>query len=463
MPAAPEREVLPRTIAGNGVRLLLGAVFTLAPLFLLPPGAGAQLDANQRETLERQLQALEREAAELDRRISETREEGRTLEREIKLFNDEIRRRELEIRRLTIAIRQAEIDIRAKSALIEELSARIARNRAILGRNVSRLYEYDQEHILVVLAKNETLSDFFAALDNIRSLQAELGDLVAELRAAKAELEREKAELEDFRAEQLSLKVLAEVERRAAEEKRREKDRLLKLTKGREAEFQKFLAAKKRDIAALKSQLFYIEKTGISAEDALRYAELASRRTGIRPAFLLALLEVETGKAFEGGVISAGTHLGTGNWRDDMYNCYLRLGRRTQAESQKSAFFAIAGKLGLDPEKMPVSRRPSYGCGGAMGPAQFIPTTWLLFEERVAALTGHNPPSPWDVEDAFTAAAVFLADSGARSQTRAGELRAARTYISGKPSCPASGSARFACLAYGNRVVSLAEDIERII
>ena len=81
----------------------------------------------------------------------------------------------------------------------------------------------------------------------------------------------------------------------------------------------------------------------------------------------------------------------------------------------------------------------------------------------MASFTGHNPPSPLNIEDAFTASAIFLADSGARSQTRAGELRAARTYISGKPSCPVRGSARYACLAYANRVVSLAGDIERVI
>ncbi len=146
-----------------------------------------------------------------------------------------------------------------------------------------------------------------------------------------------------------------------------------------------------------------------------------------------------------------------------MYDCYLRLGRRSAAEAQKAAFFAITAKLGLDPDRMPVSRRPSYGCGGAMGPAQFIPTTWLLFESKTASLTGHNPPSPWNIEDAFTASAVFLADAGARSQTRAGELAAARTYISGRPSCPPRGAARTACLAYANRVVSLAGDIDRVI
>lgn len=438
-------------------------VFLIAVVGTISLSASAQNADVQRESLQQQIEALEREAAELDRSILQTQEESNTLQRQVKLFDDEIRRRELEIRRLALAVRQAEIDIKAKATGITELGERIIKGQAILGETIERLYDYDQESLVVVLVKNETLSDFFSAFDNIRELQARLGQLVGELRENKADLEREKGELEDFRAEQLSLKALAEIERRAVAEKRLEKDRLLKLTKGKEAAFQQILAQKKRDIVALKTQLFYIERTGISAEEALKFAELAAQRTGIRTAFLLALLEVETGRQFENSVVSAGTYLGTGNWRDDMYNCYIRLGRRSAAEAQKNAFFAITAKLNLDPEKMPVSRRPAYGCGGAMGPAQFIPTTWLLFESKVAALTGHNPPNPWNMEDAFTASAIFLSESGARSRDRVGELQAARTYISGRPNCPTSGAARYACLAYANRVVSLADDIARVI
>ena len=442
-------------------KLFLG--FMCAAALLAGAVAHAQIDSSARESLERQLEALEREAAELDGKISSAQAEARTLEREVKLFENEIRRRDLEIKRLTIAVRQAELDIQAKASDIEVLTGRITKNRQALSQGVQRLYEYDQEHILVVLARNETLSEFFNALDNIRDLQAEVSALVGELREARIRIEAEKVELEEFRETQLELRALAEVERRAGEAKRRERDQLLRLTRGREAEFQKLLAAKQRNITELKTQLFYLERTGISAADALKFAELAAKRSGIWTAFLLALLEVETGRQFEGGVISAGTHLGTGNWKTDMYDCYVRLGRRSAAEAQKNAFFAITAKLGLDPDKMPVSRRPSYGCGGAMGPAQFIPTTWLLFETRTGELTGHRPPNPWSIEDAFTASAIFLADSGARSKNRAGELQAARTYISGRPNCPASGSARYACLAYANRVISLAADIERVI
>ena len=64
-----------------------------------------------------------------------------------------------------------------------------------------------------------------------------------------------------------------------------------------------------------------------------------------------------------------------------------------------------------------------------MGPAQFIPSTWLLFEGRIAKATGHNPPNPWDPEDAFMASAIYLSDLG--GDRKAGELEAAGRYFSG--------------------------------
>ena len=173
------------------------------------------------------------------------------------------------------------------------------------------------------------------------------------------------------------------------------------------------------------------------------YANTASKKTGVRPALILGIIAEES---------NLGENVGTGSWRVDM-----------KSPRDTEPFLRITAALGLDPDRMPVSKKPWYGWGGAMGPAQFIPTTWLLFESKTASLTGHRPPNPWNIEDAFTASAIFLAEAGASSQTRAGELQAARTYISGRPSCPASGSARYACLAYANRVASLAEDIDRVI
>jgi hypothetical protein len=71
-----------------------------------------------------------------------------------------------------------------------------------------------------------------------------------------------------------------------------------------------------------------------------------------------------------------------------------------------------------------------FGFGGAMGPAQFIPSTWNTVKAEVAKYTGHTVPNPWNFEDALTASAVYLSQLGAKANG-AGEYNAASRYYGG--------------------------------
>ena len=443
----------------SGLSLRRLIVFLFCAGMIFPAFAYAQSSAS----LQEQMDVLEKEINDLDKQLDATEQEKETLTRQIKIFDAEIKKKELELKRLGLAIKQATADIKRKDTQIGVLSGKISRIRTDLQANVLLLYRQNTSSLIEALLSYSSLSQFFSSLNQLENVQAEIQNSLSDLRGTKKETEEARNELQEFKEGQEALRALQELERVTIERNKKEKDELLRVTKGKEALFQQILTQKKKNLAALKNQLFYLEKTGVSAEDALKYAKLAADRVGIRPEFLLALLEVESGKQYQDGVISAGTYVGTGNWKTDMYDCYINLGKRATAENQKAAFFEITSKLGYDADRMPVSRRPYYGCGGAMGAAQFIPTTWLLFEDRVSRVTGHNPPNPWDAEDAFTAAAIFLADSGATSKTEAGEKRAAQTYISGRPSCPSSGSARTACLGYSRQVLSLSREISRNI
>lgn len=124
---------------------------------------------------------------------------------------------------------------------------------------------------------------------------------------------------------------------------------------------------------------------------------------------------------------------------------------------QHSSYLTLCEKLGFDPDVMPVSKKAWYGWGGAMGPAQFIPATWLGYESRIAAATGHNPPNPWDMDDAFTAAALYLTNAGAAAQTYEAEHKAYMIYLAG-------GNWQKNYLQfYGDQVLSLASEIQHQI
>jgi len=172
----------------------------------------------------------------------------------------------------------------------------------------------------------------------------------------------------------------------------------------------------------------------VTAEQAASLGVLVANRIGIRPAFLIAILEIES---------RMGANVGTGRYPEDMHT------------RDHAAFLKITGELGLDPATTPVSKKPSYGWGGAMGPAQFLPSTWLGYADRVSSFTGRKPANPWNIEDAFFASAIKLARDGATSKTPAGELAAAKTYIGGSPNCSKS-----ICNYYANLALDKAADIE---
>ena len=92
-----------------------------------------------------------------------------------------------------------------------------------------------------------------------------------------------------------------------------------------------------------------------------------------------------------------------------------------------------------------------------MGPAQFIPSTWMIYRDRLKAITG-KPGDLWNIKDAFLASALYLSDYGAKKQTYNGEWRAAMIYFSG------STKSKFSF--YGNSVMKITKryeaDIEKI-
>ena len=130
-------------------------------------------------------------------------------------------------------------------------------------------------------------------------------------------------------------------------------------------------------------------------------------------------------------------------------------------ERDQEPFLAITKELGIDPNTQPVScpmkdsKGKQIGWGGAMGPAQFIPSTWQGYKKRVEEFSGHSPANPWDVRDAFVASALLLANNGATAQTEQAEWRAAMIYFSGST----NKKFRF----YGDTVIERAAQYEEDI
>jgi hypothetical protein len=90
-----------------------------------------------------------------------------------------------------------------------------------------------------------------------------------------------------------------------------------------------------------------------------------------------------------------------------------------------------------------------------MGPAQFIPSTWEGYQNRIANAVGVSVPNPWNPAHAFMASGIFLTDLGAGSGGYTAERRAALQYYAGGNW--QSPGVQF----YGDQVLQRAGNIQR--
>lgn len=422
-------------------------VFCFCLVFLIfaqSVSAGIQEEIDARN---RQIEEIQRQIDQYQSEIESASGKSRTLASEIDRLNAQINKIKLEIKSLEISIGQTRTEITITQGQIGVLNGKLGLQKTTLAKYIKILDQSDRQNLTQIFFKNAKLSDFFNNLKNIEDNQSNLKTAIVSMKDTKANLESKEDSLQDKKQELEQLRLLQESQRRNVNQQKTAKDSLLKETKGQEAKFQELVRQSQQDIQAIRDQIFYLLQNGVSVEDAIKFGQLAALRIGIRPAFLIAILEVESG---------LGKNVGTGNWLDDMYKCYLRLGKPSRAEVEKSAFLEITSKLGLNPDTVRVSREPNYGCGGALGPAQFLPSTWLGYEDAVADLTGHRPPNPWNIEDAFMASAVKLSKAGALNKDKAGETAAAKAYISGNSKCNSS-----ICNYYARITLTKAEIIER--
>ena len=393
----------------------------------------------RRATLEKELATIEAEIEEQRKILVEQQRQTATLERDVAIINAKIQSAELSIRARRLEIQKLGTEISNKADTIIELNAKIKREKESLGQLLRKTHEIDSYSLVEVVLANENISEFFKDLDSFDSIKLGLRESFVEVEETKNQTQVEKSNLEERQQEEEELRKLQELQKKRIEEDKKEKDRILAITKGKEELYQKIVQTKERDAAVIRTELFTLQGTdAIPFEKALGLANLASEKTGVRPALILGIIAEES---------NLGQNVGKGTWKVDMH-----------PDRDRPIFAEITRKLGLDPDKMPVSKKPWYGWGGAMGPAQFIPSTWVLYEDKIAKLTGHNPPNPWDPYDAFIASALLMKENGAAKGGYAAERLAALRYLAGW-----KNATKPAYAFYGDDVMALAEKYQNLI
>ncbi len=446
--------------------------FVAMPTAIVSAQDAAEMVANRQQQLKDQLNTIESQIAVQQQVLDVAQSQHQTLQSQIDAFNAEIKKTQLQIKAINLTIAQLNDNIGVHNRTLSELSAQLTAEKESLAQILRQTQMIDAYSVVSIALGSQSVSNFFKDLDSFTSIQSSLADSFDQIEQTTSSTAAEKEALEARLAEQEQLRTVAQLAKQQVQTQEKDKQQLLTQTKGVESNYQKLIAVSKKTAAQIRSELFSLrDSASIPFGQALTYAKAAERATGTRAAVTLGVLKQET---------NLGENLGTGTWRVDM-----------SPTRDRPVFSYITQALGLDPDKMPVSKKPWYGWGGAMGPGQFIPSTWTCYggfintvtggctptssvsgntfwegpwqyvesKDRVRKLLGSSQTSnPWTAEVAIMATAMLMADNGADAQTPQAERLAALRYFAGW-----SRAKNPAYAFYGDGVMGFATNFQRDI
>lgn len=452
-------------------KLLFGAIFgIMLPVFVLAQNtqnlealcqelSSSDTSCNNmtasecRSLLEKCATYYDGQSAEIAKDITRTEQQKKTLNTEISTLRKKITDLGYKINQGNIMVKDLNLQIDDTQESVDRTSLRIEDSQKQIATILRSIYEQDQKPAFVVLLEG-SLSDYFSDISNLANLHTRVSDLLKSTTDLKTYLENQRGKMDQERVQLQKTIQVQSLQKSENEQNKKSQEGYLKLT---ESQYQQQLRDKKdaeKRATAIKSRIF--DLIGVTAaptfEEAVKIAKNVASITGVRAALILAILTQES---------NVGKNVG---------QCYLKntstgdgVKIKTGAFSPKTMspsrdikpFFNVTESLNKDPFTTPVScviyynGRP-YGWGGAMGPAQFIPSTWvnLGYGQKVTAITG-RPANPWDIRDAFMASGMLLRDNGAKTN----EFNAAMKYYCGG-SC--TNYDRF----YANSVISIASQYE---
>lgn len=421
----------------RGVFLVLFCAFLMLST-LLPFSALAETSEERRARLEHELAEIEKDIAAKRGNLNELQRQRTSLERDVAILDAKIETAKLSIKQRDISITKLKDGISEKQTAIVGVDQRVAKSEESLAQLIRRTREIDDMSLAELALGEGNITRFFEEIDNFEQIQSALDTSFKEMSVLRADLAARKEALEGQQIEEQDLRQIQVLQKQAIEKDEKEKKTILTVTKGQEKAYQQLIAERERQAATIRSALFGLrDSNAIPFGKAYEYAVEASAKTGVRPALILAILREET---------NLGENVGTGNWKTDMH-----------PTRDQPVFVQLMAELGLNPDDMPVSRKPGYGWGGAMGPSQFIPSTWVLYKDRIARVTGESPPNPWNARTAIFATGLLMMDNGADEGTFTAERRAALRYFAG------GNWNKSAYAFYGDDVMEFAEQYQKDI
>ena len=420
------------------VKRLIVAFFVISLMFSSVQAPIRASSNKKRENLEEELAKVESQINAYENKIDSYQKKKRTLYNEIAKLKAQAYQITLKIKAIDLHLKNINGSISETQNEISNLENKISEKQKALTKIIQLIYENGNKNLVEILLASNSLSEFLNEMNNLMLFQNEIKIKLSEITDLKNNLNSQKEELGLEKQDLEALKKYRTYQKKQTEIFQNTKRKILKETKGKEYLYRILLKKKKETAASIRKRIFELLGGGeLTFEQAYKLAKMASQATGVRAALILAILDRES---------ALGKNIGQCNYKTAM-----------NPKRDIPYFIKICKSLNINPETVKVSCPNQDGIyGGALGPAQFIPSTWEIYKDKVANITGHNPPSPFSNADAFVATALYLKDLGADKGSIFSERRAAARYYAG-------GRWRRYLWWYGDAVVDQAQKFEKDI
>lgn len=451
-------------LLNRSIEKIAAALFVIALFFAIYGLTFAETNTDAEEArLRAELANVEKEIAAWEGMLKDAKTGSASLQKDVAALTAKIEKAKLVIKAKNIEIDGLVRDIKKKNTALSALEERLERGRDSMADIIRKVDRKNTQTFMEVVLSNQNISGFFADVDSYSMIERSLGDLFNEIEGVKRDTEKERKLLSEKKDKETNTKVAIEAENRLVQKNEAEKKELLQISKTKEKTYAQVVKGRQQKAAEIRAALFALRDTAaIPFGTALTYAKNVERETGVRPAFLLAIITQESDLGRNLGsclVNNLDTGDGSGKNSGTFFEQVMKAPRDT------TPFLGLMTRLGRDWKLTPVSCPPSAkyyvgrGYGGGMGPSQFIPSTWEIFKDRIGKMLGTDAEKadPWNPLHSFMATGIYVGDLGANSGTYTAERDAACRYYSGA-SCQAGR--RPANIFYGDQVMQKAANIQ---
>ena len=360
----------------------------------------------------------EEELDELEDELKDAQKEQSKIQGTLDSVNANLSAKQRAINSVAGQVATTQETITRKENEISSLEKQIKLNTELLRKLVVELYHVKTTPLVELMLDQEDFDTFISRGDNMLSTQEKVGSLLEEINNTKEKIKSDQQELAEVKQEQELILRQHNLEKQDILEDKSELSAELD-------EQSKVIAKINSEMAELQGDLQILTGKSYSAKNVKEAVDFASKKTGVPKGFLYGVLKMETNL---GKNVGGCTYAQVEDGAEKNYKKGKLSKRSWQTfQARRDTFKKITKELDLDYRKQKVSCNPSgyTGTGGAMGVAQFMPDTWMGYKAQVAKMTGHNPPSPWDLTDGVTAMALKLGKTPGVKDGKTSAMRSA--------------------------------------